>query len=344
MSAVGLGDVPRWRGFNLCEMFVTREDPRWPEMTPSARGRFVEDHFRWIADWGFDFVRLPLSYRWWSSPAAPLEIDEAAFAPIDDAVTWAQRYRLHLSINLHHAPGYCINEGLCDEFMAPEPFVLWRDPAALDCLIRHWTFIARRYRGVARETLSFDLINEPARCTREEYGRVHRAVVKAVRAISPERLLIIDGFRWGSDPSPELVDLEVVQSCRGYQPSELTHHLAWWAGNHTTPPTWPLTRDGRVLLDREGLARLYDPWVALQQRGVVVHCGECGCHACTPHPVFLAWLDDLLGLLAERRIGWALWNFCGSFGVLDSGRTDVAYEDWRGHRLDRKLLRLLQRR
>jgi endoglucanase len=37
-----------------------------------------------------------------------------------------------------------------------------------------------------------------------------------------------------------------------------------------------------------------------------------------------------------------LWNFRGGFGILDSGRADVAYEDWRGHRLDREYLELLR--
>jgi endoglucanase len=41
-------------------------------------------------------------------------------------------------------------------------------------------------------------------------------------------------------------------------------------------------------------------------------------------------------------MGWALWNFCGSFGILDSERADVLYEDFHGHKLDRKLLALLQ--
>jgi hypothetical protein len=35
-------------------------------------------------------------------------------------------------------------------------------------------------------------------------------------------------------------------------------------------------------------------------------------------------------------------DFWGSFGILDSGRTDVKYEDFQGHTLDRKLLGLLQ--
>lgn len=32
----------------------------------------------------------------------------------------------------------------------------------------------------------------------------------------------------------------------------------------------------------------------------------------------------------------------GDFGILDSERKDVAYEDWHGHLLDRKMLDLLQ--
>jgi endoglucanase len=54
------------------------------------------------------------------------------------------------------------------------------------------------------------------------------------------------------------------------------------------------------------------------------------------------WLRDMLGILTGPGIGLALWNFHGSFGILDSGRTDVAYEDFHGHQLDRQLLALLQ--
>jgi hypothetical protein len=47
-------------------------------------------------------------------------------------------------------------------------------------------------------------------------------------------------------------------------------------------------------------------------------------------------------MLKNQNIGWALWNFRDTFGILDSGRTDVEYEDFNGHKLDRKLLSLLQ--
>jgi len=62
-----------------------------------------------------------------------------------------------------------------------------------------------------------------------------------------------------------------------------------------------------------------------------------------PHPVFIAWFTDVIDILSSHQIGLALWNFIGDFGILDSGREDVAYEDWHGHKLDRKLLELLRK-
>ena len=44
----------------------------------------------------------------------------------------------------------------------------------------------------------------------------------------------------------------------------------------------------------------------------------------------------------EHNIGYSLWNLRGTFGIVDSDRVDVAYEEWQGHKLDRKLLDLLQ--
>ena len=57
--------------------------------------------------------------------------------------------------------------------------------------------------------------------------------------------------------------------------------------------------------------------------------------------MFIDWFSAVLDLLKENNIGWALWNFRGDFGVLDSGRRDVDYEDWYGHKLDRGLLEIL---
>ena len=151
-----------------------------------------------------------------------------------------------------------------------------------------------------------------------------RTAVAAIRQVDAGRLIILDGLNYGRLPCPELADLPgVAQSCRGYEPFELTHYRADWVprGGRWRCPSWPLGQDhfGRRW-GRERLEKTYAPWVDLMARGVGVHCGEAGSFHHTPHAVFLSWMADLLAVLGSHRIGWALWNFRGPFGVVDSGR------------------------
>ena len=331
--------LPRWRGFNLIEMYTVGSD-----------APFCEEDFRWISDWGFDFVRLPLSYTHWVVANDPLQIDDdgPGFARLDQAVELGARHGLHVCLNLHRAPGYCVNPE------RREPFNLWRDHEAADAFCLHWQTLARRYRGVGAEGLSFDLLNEPPRpwphfiggFSRRRHERVMRRAVRAIREVDPTRRIIVDGLNYGRQTCPELADLpNVAQSCHAYEPFELSHYRADWMprAGRWRQPAWPLARDhfGRRW-NRERLEKIYAPWAELIARGVGVHCGEAGCYRHTPHDVFLPWFREVLSVLTGHGIGWALWNFRGAFGVLDSGRADVSYMDWHGHMLDRKLLELLQ--
>lgn len=85
------------------------------------------------------------------------------------------------------------------------------------------------------------------------------------------------------------------------------------------------------------------PWQQAQKQGIGVMVGEFGCYNKTPHDLTLAWMEDCLSNWNRANWGWALWNFRGTFGILDSGRKDVQYEEFHGHQLDRKMLNLLQR-
>jgi len=323
--------LPRWRGFNLLEMFTSKSDENWQE-----------DDFRWIADWGFDFVRLPMCYLLWVEDDDPFRIAEAGLAKIDRAVELGRAHGLHVCLNLHRAPGYSVNRE------REEPFNLWKDQRALDAFCLHWAALARRYRGIGSEQLSFNLVNEPKApspdlMTREDHERVVRAAVAAIREVDPDRLVIADGVAWGNTPCPELADLGIAQSCRAYVPGAISHYKATWVGTtEWDEPVWPGAVDHGKAWDRQGLEEHYEPWAALARGGVGVHCGEGGAFKETPHAVVLAWLRDVLEILTGHNIGYALWNFRGSFGILDSGRADVAYADWHGHALDRELLDLLR--
>ena len=101
---------------------------------------------------------------------------------------------------------------------------------------------------------------------------------------------------------------------------------------------------GEPVEDRRWLwERTIVPWHEAQARGMGVMVGEFGCHHHAPHDVVLAWMEDCLANWQQAGWGWALWNLSGEFGVFDSGRQDVDYEDFHGRQLDRKMLELLQR-
>lgn len=340
--------IPRWRGFNLLDLF---------QALPGGGGALLgtpEEHFKYIRDWGFNFVRIPMDYWFWVdsgwretrwlSPDEVFRIRESAFEPVDRLVELARKYSLHISLNLHRAPGYCINQA------EREPFVLWSDARAEEAFSLHWYTIAKRYRGVSNFDLSLNLLNEAPTprdgyMTREDYRRVMTRALNAIRSVSPGRTVIIDGLAVGNQVVEEMIDTGVAQSVHAYFPSQVSHYRASWVDREEKfpEPAWPVLHDdGTARVSRATLEERFAPWAALAAQGIGVHCGECGCYNRTPHGVALAWMNDVLDVLSRHNVGYALWNFSGSFGIVNSGRADVEYEDWYGLRLDRKLLGLLQ--
>ena len=172
-----------------------------------------------------------------------------------------------------------------------------------------------------------------------------KRLIASIREVDANRLILADGRDWACTPLSGLQDTGVAQSMHWYIPMTVTHYKASWvpASMKWPVPTWPMQlREGDVW-DRERLRRERVPaWKALEAKGVGVYVGEFGCHNQTPHAVVLAWLRDVLALFKEAGWGWALWNLSGSFGIIDSGRTDVVYENWKGHQLDRRMLETLR--
>lgn len=466
--------LPRWRGFNLLEWF-----------SAGTAQAFREEDFRLIHELGFNFVRIPMDYRIWIMGSDWEKIDESKFTQLDQAVKWGEQYGIHVSLNFHRGPGYTVAQ-------PPEAKVLWTDPEAQRVCAKHWAFVAKRYRGVPNERLSFDLLNEPAQIEGALYANAAKILIAAIRAEDPQRLIISDGLNWGNVPCMELADAGIAQATRGYVPFEVSHFRANWIDGweKMATPAWPLPRaagvmggpgkpamntplrldgpfttatklrlrvgvvsdrgnliakaddktlwehaficgagtgewqeavyvaeykihqnrydrdylievpagaqavtientmgdwltlreigvtsggsetvapmtgewneppgvlhltsaQGNLLLtssggrDREWLWRTAIlPWKELEAKGVGVMVGEWGAFDKTPHDITLRWMEDCLINYQKAEWGWALWNFRGGFGPLDSNRSDVTYEDWKGHKLDRKMLELLQR-
>ena len=464
----------RWRGFNLLGMFQNH----------GQKAAFSEEDFRLISELGFNFVRIPMDYRFWIKDKDWDQIDESKLAPVDQAVAFGKKHHLHVNLCFHRAPGYTVAK-------PAEPRDLFTDPEALRVCCKHWAFFARRYKGVPSRELSFNLFNEPGEVTDEAYGKVASALVAAIKAEDPDRFIVADGLRWGGKPALSLFKLGVGQAMRGYAPMSVSHYMASWVGTPSDDPAWPppqavsplygpgkaplnvplviegvpagtlsvcpgmvsgrvrfrVEADGVILQEREfeprpgvagwtnvtyksewkitqgkclaewrivlpnptrrlsvsipqgdwaqlsklaltdtagrvasmafeqtwgrtngmfrfegfGVASAFrldggatdgrtylkktmiDAWQPAFDAGVFTMVGEFGAFNHTPHAIVLAWMEDNLRLWKENNLGWALWNFTGAFGVLDSGRKDVQYEDYSGHKLDRKMLDLLLR-
>jgi len=150
----------------------------------------------------------------------------------------------------------------------------------------------------------------------ERYAKVIEEAANAIWKQNPDHLVIADGNQIGTKVIPEI--------------------------SHLPPLKYP-GQVGDEYLSREMLEKFYEPWIKLAQSGTGVHCGECGSNNKTPHDIFLAWFGDVVDILSSNDIGFALWNFRGDFGILDSRREDVDYEEWYGHKLDRKLVDLIRK-
>lgn len=327
----------KYKGFNLLAKF-SGDGPR---------KKFDEEDFEIMKEWGFDFARIPMSYLNWTSKEDWLKINEDILTDIDEVIEFGKQYGIHINLNMHRIPGYCINGR---EF---EPADLFDDTPenmqkALDAAVFHWKLFARRYKGISNDRLSFDLINEPPHMTDESrYIHIIKALVGGIRQEDPDRLIVADGKNVGRSPVYGIAGMGLVQSTRGYDPMSVSHYTAQWVPKDSFQtfrvPTWPLKGDDDTIWDKARLKEvLIDTWKPIMNMGVQVHVGEWGCYNKTPHDVALHWMKDLLDLWKEAGWGQAMWNLKGSFGVLNSERKDVKYEKFKGHKLDRKMLELLK--
>jgi endoglucanase len=337
--------LPYWRGFNLQYFYKLNRGIHEPK----------EEHFKWISDWGFNFVRLPMAYRTWLKKKVYANtkisideiyrIDEYTLSLIDKAVYFGDKYDIHVNLCFHHAPGYCIHSGVS------EPFSLWGDKEAVEAFKFHWELFAKRYKHVDASKLSFNLFNEAPWPYDNFNGALYKwaisPAVKAIRGQNPDRIIIADGAGAGNLVVPELIPLGLDQSVHCYIPGSISHYdVSWISGVEWPKPNWPGAIDLHgYKWDRERLELYYSPWKRLIEQGIGVHMGETSGSHKLPHDVFLRWFGDVLDIFRGMEVGYCLWDFIGAsnFGLLDSNRNDIQYEDWYGHKLDRKLLTMLQR-
>jgi len=327
--------VPRY-GFNFQWLF---DDALAPVEADQDALDFLVTH-------GFDFVRVATNYMMWTDGTDYLHPREDEINLIDGYIAESSRRGLHLSLNLHRAPGYCINGG------DRETHNLWTDTVAQDAFVFLWERWADRYADVAPELLSFDLLNEPPALdlrgfTRDIHESLMRRTIDAIRAIDPHRPIVLDGLDGGNMAMPELADVGAAHSTRGYQPYPVSHWGAeWWDGwKAGDAPKYPgVNFEGRSWT-RQDIVDVYEPWRAVEAAGTEIHVGEFGCYEHTPNADAIRWLTDLIGIFHEFGWGYALWNFDGPFGIMGHDRPGATFVEMDGYpAVDIEVLELLKSR
>lgn len=162
-----------------------------------ARGRLTHhrttyitaEDFKWIAEQGFDFVRLPVGY--WMFEDDEGFVGELRF--VDDAFTWANRYGLKVLLDFHGLQGSQNGYEHSGQAGKVRFFRFWNRRRALRTL----EYMTKRY-GYDSALLAIEIINEPKvgwfLWPLLDYYRRAVAIVK-MHAAADVRAVVSDAFQ-----------------------------------------------------------------------------------------------------------------------------------------------------
>lgn len=245
----------------------------------------TESDIAWIAEQGFNVVRVPISYRTLiknsdKAELESLEYNELAFKRIDDLLKWCNKYRVYTVLDLQESPG-----GHND--YSGEP-TLYTDPKMQELTVELWSYISNRYKDrsvVAAYSLLAEPFGAPSAQARDD---MYDKLVKTIRANGDKHLLVIhDGFMgMGSLPQPSQYGWDnVIYS---------THIFEWNADS---------------LSDYEFLIKLYDVLFskAQQKQNVPYYIGSFS----TMRNENWAYeaLGELVKWFNKKGWSWSLWTF-----------------------------------
>lgn len=296
--------------------------------------KLTADAFRLVKEAGFDHVRVPMRISAHADTRPPYEISPSFVARMDWVVEQALSRDLGVIIDMHHYEELKV---------APQEHA--------DRFVELWRQIATRYRTLP-PAVAYELFNEPSmNLTAEAWNPILARAIKAIRAIDPERILIVEGANWASakDLRDTLAipagDKNLVGSFHLYAPSYFTHQGAKWMDAHfgtrgvvfPGPPPRALVPVAAARINpesREFFERYNSEPAATnpsgpaaiivqldlaqdfaERTGLRVYMGEFGSILRADAGSRARW-TRLVRTEAERRgFGWAYWDFCRNFAA-----------------------------
>jgi endoglucanase len=209
-----------------------------------------------------------------------------------------------------------------------------------------WRVLARHYSTLDSERVFFEILNEPEMLDRYRWLGVQAKLAAAIREGAPQHTMIATGARWSDDDDlvflEPLRDSNVIYAFHFYEPHIFAHQGATWSaypwhwvkGLHYPSSPESAAKVAAAVpdaVDRLAVMRYgEDHWDAARldaeinqvaewgrQRGVPVVCNEFGAYRDYADPQDrAAWIRDVRSSLEHHGMGWTMWDYSGSFGVV----------------------------
>ncbi|RYD34013.1 MAG: hypothetical protein EOP87_09995, partial [Verrucomicrobiaceae bacterium] len=295
-------DQPVFRGHPLPALRGAMAHPR---MTREDMRVFAEE-------WGGNLLRWQLVRFPDPAIAADLALYDEWLTEelnyLDLILTWAKELRVMIVVDLHSPPGGKVGSG---GGMAGGSGHFWSNPAAQQHFVTVWERITLRYKDHPM-IWGFDLLNEPD--DREvtwqgvDWQTLSLTAATAIRAIDPDRTLIVEPNMWGSAEGFlgfEPLDLpDIVYSCHVYTPFTYTHQSL---DSPSTPIPYPGLIDGETW-DKAKLEASLAPAIAFAEKyRVHMYIGEFSAIRWAPGTD--TYLADLIEIFEAHRWDWTYHSF-----------------------------------
>jgi endoglucanase len=282
---------------------------------------------------GFDHVRLSIDGDELLRSAPPNGLNPPFLAELDTAVHTMLENHLRVIVDVHPS----------DTFKQQ----LRSDDAAATRFVALWSALAGHFAGSDPGRVFFEVLNEPEFSDALQWSLLQARAIAAIRQAAPQHTIIATPPRYSglTDllPFEPVSDPNVIYTFHDYEPFPFTHQGATWANSQVRPlrgvpyPSTPediaanLTQEP-TLLDQHWIAEYgLNRWDQVRIRAelgfaakwaaehhVPVYCGEFGVYKPYADPAMrAAWLRDTRTALEQYGIGWAVWDYQGSFAVVD---------------------------
>lgn len=290
-----------------------------------------------IASWGMDHIRLPFDYDLLEDDNNPFVYKEEGFQYIDLCLEWCNKYHLNVVLDFHCAAG--------QNYFPPDiENPLFNDNNYEARFQGVWKAISKRYINL-RDNLLFEVLNEAVDPTSYSWNKFYLRTVDVIREIDSTRGIIIGGVDNNSVHSLKelalLEDPNIIYNFHFYEPTLFTHQHAHWIEEmnlYKSDITYPgvfaglseflnsrpdyAKKYGRFIWHENNknlmLLELQDAFHFIEHTKKPLYCGEFGVIAAAPAVSSINWLNDFIGLLDNKKIGKAFWNYKElDFGIVD---------------------------